>query len=186
MAHVPPLSPRDPELCLLWSELCHSLALLFSSLGIVSIMKSNDGGILVQGWAAGKLSSTRSLGLPSSQQQTEANGWTLNIASLHQGPLQKAIWILQTSWLNLNYLDASLISLVSACHYGHFTVYLPFHKFSEPHNSWCCDYWFIFIDKTWSQQVTCPRKCDKWMETQRSSYPGTVIFFPLLRKLWFI
>lgn len=63
MAHVPPLSPRDPELCLFWAELCHSLALLFSSLGIVSIMKSNGEGTLVQRWAAGRLSSTRSLRL---------------------------------------------------------------------------------------------------------------------------
>lgn len=57
VAYVPPISPWDPELCLLWSELCHSLALLSSSLDIVSIIKLNEGGILVQGWAAGRLSS---------------------------------------------------------------------------------------------------------------------------------
>lgn len=72
--------------------------------------------------------------IASSRLRQMAEPWILPTIKV---ALRKAIWILLIAWLNWNsiWTQAQYFPRVSTQPYKHFTIYLPVHKVSEPHNS---------------------------------------------------
>lgn len=84
-----------------------------------------------------RISGTQSLRSLNSQQQTERQTDEPWILPTLKVALQKAIWILLISWLNWNsiWTQAQFSQWVAIHPYKPFTIYLPVHRVSEPHNS---------------------------------------------------